>query len=765
MWPVLSSLLLLAGAASCSADGARDNTVRCARDESCDLICSVCYDVMADSPEQKDELRSYVTENIFRTECSAQALTLSIGKALLCSQCCKGCGVMLRQVLANYQDDEISALLTRELFKTIDSLPLEKLSKILYSVNFTRNEYNRLVEKVASSEFSQLRDAVTNYVVSAYDNDIQDYCKYLESEYAIYVPNEVYRILVNRCIAAIDLSISQILAISKRLVQRPYADEAEKRKSIMYFINTLAMSPTVQLSFGDACEFISSLLNDEIRVNVSDVLNKDGLVCTVDASEMPGIFKRHLGMCVGDEPSMNRIVWLYLACLHKLDSEQVQRIKQDVKECIAATDGAGEEDNIVRKGMKALYSQLAKNSLKVNEAIEKIQNASGRLSTFTEAKFLEEMTENGVIRTIVCANCEDRMLLLRSIHDNFGSIFFRMIYLILPESHASIEMDLIYLQSFLSCNLSYSNLLIYIMPLARRRYFGYEMLVKMLDIFAEANNYQISSPLIRKLPDDFFLLGVTDSQKIPLVTWLLLTADHKGLFSGLSKEESKALFKTFVDAKLLLSIAFLQKAFDGGIEYKRIVKKNAGHILSDCFRLPLIEWEYAMHCYTKNYVFDVWCDNISFYVEPLFEEMKFDMFMTRFAHFIVSVCGSEYFANNVSAAEVAKLIRIMLKQGNGILLKCMDSLFAKMRSVEHRIALKIQLFKTIIAYQLTDGDITALNAMGFKLGLVDSRPAYEMGDGSMKIIDLDNLGDLVGTVKTVNGHRLLEMILRSKSVI
>lgn len=738
MLVALSKFLLFAIAAIASTG---NTAVQYIRSDNYRTICSVCLEKLISNPVQEDASHlavcPHAKQHIFHAECLAKALVNKNESRMACPLCRGDCRVMLRRALISRPMRGTTESLQYKMLGLMNALPKSRLCEVLDSMNFTRSEYDCLAKGLARFQFSQLNSAVAARIVDIYN--IADLYEYLTSKSIGYISPEAYEIAFSKCFTS-ELSASQILAIFKRLLQRASADKAERQLNAKNFISAVVSFPHAQLSYDDACALLDGLHENGLFDSAQVLLENIEIRHAIDIKQIPVIFKRYLCMRNNDRLAMCRYTWLHIVHMRGLDIEQNWRIIKNACKYLRAM-GRAERCKIIDM-LRVVYAQLTKKPLENENAVKKIQKAGEEYRKDADlAPVLESLMKNGVMRTVAYASQEDSMLLFHSMLDNWNIRLSKTVYVLFSDFKASIELDLIILRRFLGVVEKYnSEFTSYAMALARRQYFGYGMLVDMLEILLK------SETTIAKA----------------LCTWLLLVADHRGFFSKLNKNEAEALFKMFVRDKFLLGIALLERPLGRQPGYKKIVKENANAILVAYFDLLHTLQEYIAHRYVNNYVFAVWSKNIMLCMRILFRSSKTTTCMVCLTHFMMNISGSAYFVDNVSSAEVASLIRLLLSQNRAIAAKCIDLFFVGVRSEKHAYAAKMVLFKTLIALQLTEDDVAVMNAAGFRLELVDAKLSYRKRNGSMKPIAPNEISGRVAKMIRIADRNCLLRLIRDK---
>lgn len=659
------------------------------------------------------------------------------------------CRDNMYRCLASSQNDATTKILQDKMFGIMAEFSRKEFFDMLNSMDLTLRESKCLVKNVAKFHFEDLEKNVKEYIASVTTTyQITDFNKYLTSKDNGYIPPEVYNIALAKCFAN-GLSESQMLAILDSFLQRCRIYGEDWRSAVSEnFTDAIALSPHIQISPSNVGQIMmAGLVKNELVSEDLLFLAKAKIEGTTDIKKILETFRWCFNIYKSDNEYAYAYIWHCATCLYKSGksgTEFILQIEQVAGDYLAEMDES--ECSVVKEWIKMLCFQLAdEKPLEISEAKEKmleVDNIYCR-NSMREASILKKIAKNGIIRTIIRADEETCERLCRGMFYRWRFFISTNVYLGIPESNACAERDLLFLYELLRRYKPWKRQYIIqnITTITQREYFDYEMLMKALDIILEV-----------ELCTDIFNL---------MSTWLLLAADCRCFFEKLSSEKLTALFEKLARAKLFIGIALLEKHFGGQEECKSITKAAANDILLAYISLPSILQEYIACHYTSNYVFTIWSRNITSAMELLFEDRhgKGSCNISHSNHFMMNMCGSEYFVKNVGDAEVRELVQTLIDLSSPVSMGCIGLFLTVTHEHPQETIAKAVLLKKFVALGPTGDDFIAMNAIGIKLELVDSTFAYRADDNSMVVVDLDNISEnLAEIIRAIDGHCLLKLL-------
>lgn len=653
------------------------------------------------------------------------------------------CRNIMRRCLVDSRRNNMVVSQQHGTFVLLHMLPLDSMVNILNSMHFTRHECECLIENAANFRALDMGATMQKYVASSIFL-VTDFYDYLTSKENECTSRPTHNMALAKYFANGLPESQMLLNILERLLQRARRDNALWRESGREdFINNILVSPDIQLSPSDGQAIIAGFMKRDTYFKALELHTKIRMEDTTDIKQILETFRWYSSIYKNEY--VYSYIWHCAICLYesgKSNPELILQIKRDAEEYLAMMDES--KRSTVEEWVEMLCTQLAENPLNISEAEEKIREIGcrDRANEIRATPILKIMAENGLMRTIIRASRENRITLFQSMLDNWRLSIAADAYLMVPESNACAEIDLLLLQRLMGDCIAwdYWRALRCITILTQRRYFNYEMFVEALDIIFKAKISTFNLICIR----------------------LLLVADHRRFFDDISREEATALFEEFVRAKFFIGIALLEKKLLGKWRKCRsTVKASANDILSVYIRLPSILQEYIVRHYASNHIFAVWSEDIVSAMEFLFEKQpdKGLYYMSYLKYFMMNICGSEYFAENVEDAKVKNLMRVLIGLSSPGSLGCIDLFLAKALSVRHKFIAKEALFEKLAGVDLAPDDLTFINGMGFELELVNSRLAHRTEDGSIAVIEPGNIsGKVAEMIRAADEHCLLELV-------
>lgn len=739
MRPVQLSFILYMGAIFSSIDG---SIIEYIKKENCQTKCHACSKKLAESLECINSLKltvcPYNKEHFFHRKCIVNSFIMrgsSFDSHMEYSH--PECAHIMRRNLVISQIDEAAKSMLHKTLEFMAILSTKELFYMLGSMNLTFREHNFLVKNTARSQFEELGCIIKKYVADKHKYiNAQRHRKMLKG--INYGYSKAYNAELAKSFAD-KLTESQILGLLKKHLRMSCIKNNRFDEYGYTFGKALILSPQIQpLLSDDGRAIITNLLKSRLFFDMPHLLVRIKMEHVVDAKQIVKGLKWYFKICRSNDKYVYSYIWHCASCLCKLNSKELLQIKQSANKYFAIIPVRRHLKT--KKWFRVLYIQLTKKPLEISEAVEKIRGLSNiHYTAFGLNLVLKGIVEDGIMRTIMCASYEDRMVLFQSMLDNWSINLVIDIYLLVPESNACAGMDVLVLRRLNNGSLRKYYAARCITAFTQRQYFEYEMLVEVLDVLFE-------------LGIDTFELECTRA---------LLAADHRELFKELADEKAAALFEKFVRAKFFMGIALLDKLFKNREKCKSVIETSANDILLSCIELPPVLQEYVARKYANSRIFVMWSKNIASVITFLIEKQRSKelCMMQADVNFAGKIWGSKYFAENVEVAEIAKLTRILINQSSLTSLRCMSSFFTETSDKNHIIAAKIEIFKELIVLQPTGDDLAVMNAIGFKLKLINFELAYEMDDGSMAIIEPDNVSEkVVQMIKAVNEHRLLELL-------
>lgn len=730
-----NAIMALLGTALCSIRGISEASIQCIEEDN-GKKCPLCLKSLLSSAERKEVAYlaacQYPRQHVFHAKCLAKAFVYLFDGMIICPVCRGDCRTVVRQALTNHQDRGANKSLQQQMLMHMDALPNECLREMLGNINFAPSDYECLAENLANTNFSRVKNAVARHTsFSIYK--ATDPCKYLVSKDAEYASAITYKVALTKYFVG-DASVSQIMAILERILRVEYGNDMQKCKRAASLTIALLGSPHIWLPNDDVYTIVLKMLNNGIVRLASIMLLNTEAVHTISTDQALEILRHCLSIGGPDGMFLFKYVWFHGIYLRNLGPRKISQIKQNINEHLEMIDAT--EDDTVRETLGRLYYMLSKKPLSAEEIIIIIMTVSDKemqaLSTFST---LDYLMAKGVISAMACMDQEEQIRIFRCMLDWWTANLFKIVYMSFPESVATVEIDLALLRQFVAMPMhDIAELSSCITTLVRRRYFGYGMFMRMLDILSSAEDEE------------------------PFYIWLLLVAKHRGFFENLSIEESNALFEKLAQARLFWGIALLEKPLDGNEERKRLILENTESIVRAFPRFLDMHQVHIACQYTDTYIFAIWSERIVSLVKYLLEGMVWDDALMDIDLFIMSICGSAYFANNVLKAEVKELMKVLLSHGSAAL-RYVDTFIMVARSEQHVHAAKVELFKALAAQQLTEEDVAAMNAIGFDFKLTDSKITYLMDDGGVGVLASDNIDEPIAKmIGTVGGHCLLKLL-------
>lgn len=737
-----AATMLLMDVALCIIRGISDANIQRIR-EDYEMQCLVCHGRLVEIPEQKKVVYlvacQHLDQHIFHAECLAREITQMVGGKMACPADSEDCRAMVRRVLVDCRNNDENAA---EFFRWKVLEHMNKLSEgaiweIFDHVGVIPSDYECLAKNLAGLQLDRVSKVVANRISTSIYNAADPY-ECLISKNIDYISINTYIMLFIKCFTN-GISGSQTMAILERLMQRKYRSETEKDRIVTSFVCAVLSSPNIRLLNGDGYALLLRLLKAKMASPVIHMLSETGMVYAMSTGQVVEVLKCCLDMGFACGYPIFKSMWVYGIHMRNLGSEAVQQIKLQIDEHLVALNIA--ENDTTRESLNEMCSVIPPKVLNIKKtinAIERLSTERDQMNARGIVDGTEYLIKNGIVHAILHANHEKRMQIFQNMFIRLDSNFFRMAYLNFPESMVSVEIDLAFLKSFVSSpTRNYVEIVKCIQTFAKRQYFGYEMLMRTLGI----------------------LLGSATNFEEPFYIWLLFIVNPRSFLEGLSGDEYSALSQRLIRAKLFNCCAFLEKPSGGNAEHRRIIIKNVGCIVQ---LFPRISRFFRMHVacqYTDTYIFTIWSKCAVRLVRRLLERRDRIMDIN---FFILSICGSKHFANTVSGIEVAEIIALLLECGDAAY-RYIDAFLMVARSGRHVHAAKMELFKALIAQQLTDEDVAAMNEMGFRFKRTGSELAYVMEDGSTRKLVPEKLGEpVVEMIEAADRHCLLRL-LRDKN--
>lgn len=675
-----------------------------------------------DSPEEMDiscvVACPHGKQRIFYIRQLLRKIVTKCGIPSICQLCYIDCQAMMRQALVNCQDRKAVGALRWKILKYLNVYPKQDISAFFNLMELMPNDYEYFARNPASTRLDRVKSVIAGCTIGNIYSNARAY-KLLASTNTGYVPVDMYSVVLAKYLAS-GPSASQILDILRGLLQREYFRREEKYEYAKIFVDNLLETPFPWLKDDDVYMLIVELLRHGVVSPTKTMLSSTDMVHTIEAQKMLQIFK--CCFIMGDDGlAIFKQVWFHGIYLRNMELEQVQWIRERLSRHLEMLNGP-DADNI-KEAIREMYRTRPKSLLSIDEAKEIIKKLANKEQFGLDpAQLLDSMAENGVVYTMMQITLEERMQIFESMLDGWNANLAQKVYLEFPESLISAETDLLflkYLTTFEGHNLIDISACIRIF--ARRQYFGYEMLLRMLDILSSAGVQKVSQ------------------------VWLILAAERRHFFKKLSAEEIEALHRKLNDFGLIEGIALLKKYFSGVCEVNTaatdICSKKLFHILPKSLQAHLLRQS------ATEYIFTIWCESITFIIDSIRECWSSESVILNINFYIATICKSTYFMENVSGREVENFIARLLKKNCYNVLSCIN-IFLMVACPEHVRAAKTVLFKKLTERQLTAKNISDMAAMGFRFERTSS--GFIMFDESE--IPVDKMLD------AVDKYSLLELV-------
>lgn len=723
-----SAIILLAQIAYCSIIGISKASIQKLmegekeiKSEDEKTKCSICLENLWGSPMEKDGVSSLAAclnaeQHIFHAKCLAETFAATSDGRMQCPLCRADCMGMVYQILlTNCQDNKLTMPLRSEMLECLNTILNRDLDRFFEHINLMTDEYECMARALADTQFGQLKNAVAARVVNGIHSGPALY-KYLTSMDSERIPANAYKAVLRKYIAS-GSSSSRRLNILRGILEREYPRGENRITYIANFLEILIMSPRVQLLADEAYTLALELLRHGLVAPARCVLVNSEAMHVMEASQALDIIEHCLGTGDRDGLVLLRYVWICSIYLRNHEPGEAEWAKRSIAKRLTGLDAADACE--MRDFLSELYVTLHEEPLSTAVANKMIKEMAGRLRQAGTAQSLDCMAKSGVLRAIAHASEKDRWRMFKKMFDSWDAGVFKSVYMTLPESMTSIKIDMRFLKYFIKKSKgSFTKICRYINLLMRRKYFGYEMLLDMIDVFSST--------------------GKTGDNDLACL-WLLLAVKHQGILEGLEEKRIEALHKKLKSAKLFEGIALLEKP-NGGKLMPKAIRKNIERIKKRIFSLMWLPQMNIMYQCTDTYIFAIWCKSITAFIRQLLAWLDGKTVTEeRICFFIMSMCGSEYFASNIPDADVIELISMLYDYG-GAALRYIDAFFLAARSERHVRAAKTELYKAYAAKGLTEEDAAALTAIGFKF--VRGSPDFAVPDEASVLFDevIDSVG-------------------------
>lgn len=737
--PSSTMVVLLIGIAFGSIiKGIGEASIKCIK-EDCEMVCQECSNVLISNPGQEEAVFlaacQHDEQHIFHTKCLAKAFADAKDGKITCPTCSMECKAMVRRELANLQSKDVAESFQWKMMESMNALVDKDLEKMLNKMGILPCEAELIIKNLADTRFYQLNNAVRGYSTISI-HGIDDFYKYLLLNDINYTTEYGFEDDLIACLAG-SLSVSQIMAVHEKILDRKYHDQEEGLLNHAGFIGSIALSPYTWIPSSDAYALALSFLRDGLFYSARIVLLKTKVVYTMSTDQAFEIFKLALNTDDADGLAVFMHVWLSSIYERVLEPEKIQQIKQQVYD-YAATLSSARSDKI-KKTLDDIYSTLPDVALSIDEAAEIIKKLDVAEAMKIDS-LLEHFISKGVVFTMMHATKEERKQLYQNILDTLNADFLSDIYLRLPEYMTDIDTDLAILRQFVK-NLKYVtsiDVIQYVTILTRRQCFGYEMLVQMLDILSAAN---------------------TGAREI-FCCWLLQTVKQQCFFESLSDDDAATIFYKLVEAELFIGIALWEKPLDGkaNVELESVIMENAESIVWVFPKLTCWQQLHVIYQHKNSYLFAILSEHITLLVECLLKAPADGNYLTNINFFITSICGSEHFASNASDVEVEMLVSMLFGRGSAAL-KYVDAFIMAARSEQHVQIAGEGIFKMLVAQRPTAEDVAAMNEMGLMLKIVNFELTYLADDGSTKVLVPGKIDEPVARmIKAADKHSLLRLL-------
>lgn len=726
MQSISPMLMLLAQIVLCSSGKTNVTGMKPAEADKGNDRCGICHADPTYNPENNLHWVEcpYDYQHIFHASCLATDFVTINAKEMKCPTCFGDCKPMMRNALANYQERDKTEFFPREMLERMNLVPERELDIFLDHMNFLSDEYKHMNQSFINTKFEQVKNAIESRIADSIYSSGALY-KYLTLENITHIPADAYAIALTKYIAS-STSMAQLLSILRNILKRRYCSNEEKRTNAKYFIDAFVLLP-IQLPTNSVYEIVIELLKHRMAGSADIMLVNTRAVHNMEVRQVFHIIKRFLDINNENALKIAKRIWICNVYLREL---KFGHVMLHMNEYLAELDTANADT------MKAFYDKmdypLSGKSVDVDKAIEIIKRiADEERQKPGVGRIISSMAEECVFHMLVNTSKERRKQVFKSMLSSLHAKKFMRIYMCLPEFMTDIEIDL-HLLKWLIRNREAGQADVdgHFILLAQRPYFGYDMVLRILDVLSDAK------PASK--------VGVMSCIR------LLLSAKRQG-FLDLDDKNAELLFKKLNKVKFFEGIAVLESHFEDNLAIKDAFRKGKGVIMQ---AIPLLSWHlqlYVMHCCTDTHIFAIWCENITHFVKNSLEEMAGNKKATAkmILSTISSLCESEHFTKYVSVTEVIKFTEMLLQHGSAAL-KYIDAFFVVARSPLHIYAAKMVLYKAYTMQSMTKEEIAAIAAIEFKI--MREGPGYLVLDETKdmllnKMIDGTNWQPLLKLVR------------------
>lgn len=640
-----------------------------------------------------------------------------------CPDCFKDCRPILRQALASCQDEDEAGSFRAKMLEWMNAIPKEDLDEFLDRMSFMSDEYESMDKNFANTQFEQVKNAIASRIADTTHDNGALY-EYLISEHITNIPFDTYITALTKYVVD-NASIAQLLNILRRLLERKYASNKERHASINYFVDALVLLPA-QLPTNSVYSLVVELLEHKMVYSADTMLLNTRAVHSMKMWQVFSIIKHLLDIDNGARTYMAKEIWVCNIYLHDIRHAKTMLY---AKEYLARLDAASADT--MGAFFEKMYLALPHKPAGVGEAKKIIERiASDEWKELNICQIIYNMAKKGVLCTLMHHHTpwRKRRQVLKSMFNSWDANTFIRMYMCFPESIAGIETDMCLLRWLIEDSRTDKwDIDSYFILLAQRSYFGYGTVLYILNMLSKAEAVH----------------------RVSVTTYIrLLLSAKRQSFLDLNNGRTMVLFKMLKKVRLFDGIAILESHSSNGTATRDAIIKGTERTRK---RIPALFWHlqlYIMRRCADTHFFAIWCKSITYFVEDSLERLAEkkvtpDMILSA----IGSICGSEYFAEKIPDAEVARLVRMLLRHGSAAL-RYIDAFLMAARSPKHIRAAKMELYMAYTAQPMTEEEAAAISAMGFEFAQTGPG-CFVLDEASMS---LDKMID------SVDEHRLLKLV-------
>lgn len=612
---------------------------------------------------------------------------------MLCPSCNRDSKCIVYQALLNYRGNEAAETLRAKMLECMAMASPKDLELFFDSMGFTCYECNSIASSLTDHWYSLIKDMAKSYATIEL-NEHADIYEFLISEDINYIPPKIYETLVIRYICS-DSPL-QSLNVLRRLLKRKYPSEEERRANARKFVEAfVSTTRDVKLFRNDAYELLHLLLENMMADSAKFILENTDIVYKMSIPQATDITIQCIDTGSDDGLAVLEYVWVHNIFTRYLKTgEEVAELKQ-VKQRMDEHLSLQNEANSDAVKNKVCNMDLLVPEIPPRIGISKAKKLAKRMakdaqSYLSPAQTLKKMASEGILNALKRARSNKRMEFFKKSFDRQNGHIFKSVYLELPESAVSAKADLCFFERYVRQSSStHERIMRCIRFLVRRKYFKYKMFSKMLKVLIEAK-----------------AIGVITDES--LCTWLLAAVKNRSLLKFLKKDvwEGIALYERISDAKLFGTRALVSKVSNNEARNIALDAILISETKGLFVRLPMVVQADLIYNYTNTDVFTALGSQFASLMEQLLRKrLAMDAGL-----FVMYVCWSDYYRENISNTEVDKLVEMLLNNGNAGL-KYIELFLRCTRSKQHMRAAKKRLFEFIFTPNMTDEEIAAMGEL------------------------------------------------------